>query len=733
MPIQVAAGIGDSEPGYAGAIAKRLLGHGLLVLAACGVFGPPACPALEAGRYDFQTCHARWNDAELSLGNAHVQRVWRIRDGLLTATSFRDLDAGVEWLARPAARPAPYPPNLLPAERRTVTITARGGRSAPVEAESLVVELVAAGRATLRYRFQIFPAARGIMVQFTAAGTEAAPQAMAGPKAAEIATGIELRPQAVVAADSGDSLEDLELAPPHLRFTQVTVIDQTDNHNELVSERDWLLMPNEAPLQLPGNLFYVENPLTGGGLLFLKQGPLPHARPQKSDWDVLVVASRRRLRFAGQGYPFVLLAYSGGRDGRIAALQAYQRQLRVYDPGRDGMFLSNTWGDRSRDARINEAFILKEVEAGARLGVDVVQIDDGWQKGRSANSARGKGVWNGYWAADANFWQPDPQRFPHGLEPLVKAARQRGMKFGLWFGPDSSHDAANWRRDADWILHLHRVVGIDYFKIDSVKATTTAAETNLHRFFDRVLRESAAQVVFDLDVTAEIRPGYFGAPGVGPIFVENRYTDFHRYWPHQTLRNLWMLAQYVDPLRLRIELLNNARNARNYPDDPLAPARYRPDCLFAIAMFANPLGWFEVSNLPEDYVASVAKLVRVWRRERGALFAGQILPIGSAPDGVSWTGFASIAADRGSGYLLLFRELNRSAQWQVDLPMLDRASYAVEVLAGEGSAEVASGKLKASIPQPLAYLWVKVRSADPGRSQAATGLLPSSAGAARVP
>jgi len=143
MPIQVAAGIGDSEPGHAGAIAKRLLGHGLLVLAACGVFGPPACPALEAGRYDFQTCHARWNDAELSLGNAHVQRVWRIRDGLLTATSFRDLDAGVEWLARPAARPAPYPPNLLPAERRTVTITARGGRSAPVEAESLVVELAA--------------------------------------------------------------------------------------------------------------------------------------------------------------------------------------------------------------------------------------------------------------------------------------------------------------------------------------------------------------------------------------------------------------------------------------------------------------------------------------------------------------------------------------------------------------------------------------------------------------
>ena len=328
------------------------------------------------------------------------------------------------------------------------------------------------------------------------------------------------------------------------------------------------------------------------------------------------------------------------------------------------------------------------------------------------NSARGQGVWNGYWAADPHFWQPDPQRFPHGLEPLTKAARDRGMKFGLWFGPDSSNDAGNWARDAARILELHRSTGIDYFKIDSVKAVSTAAEANLHRFFDRVLGESAGRVVFDLDVTAEIRPGYFGAPGVGPLFVENRYTDFHRYWPHQTLRNLWMLAQYVDPLRLRMELLNNRRNARLYADDPLAPSRYRPDCLFAVAMFSNPLGWFEISNLPEDYVAAVSKLVRVWKAERGRLLGGHILPIGDPPDGVSWTGFASIGDDRRGGYLLLFRELSASPRRQFELPMFAGESYGVEVLGGRGSADVADGKLSVVIPEPLDYLWVKLQSAD---------------------
>jgi alpha-galactosidase len=696
-------------------ILRSLFIQSLVTLVATGVLRPVPCTAEGSGSLDFQTCYARWSNTELVLGNAHVKRVWRIRDGLLTATSLHDLDSDTQWLAKPAARPAPYPAAAVPDERRQVTITAQGGRASPVEAESLVVTMVATGRTTLNYRFQIFPHARGVAIQFAADGIAAGAAPVARKETAATATGIELA-KAAMAADAGDSLEDLELAPTHLRFTQATLLDQTDNHNELVFEKEWLLMMNEAPLQLPGNVFFVENSLTGAGLLFLKQAPLPHARPQKSDWDALVVAGKRRVRFSGQGYPFVLLAYAGGRSGRIEALQTYQRQVRSYDPARDGMLLSNTWGDRSRDARINEAFILKEIEAGARLGVDVVQIDDGWQKGRTANSARGKGVWNGYWATDPLFWQPDPQRFPHGLEPLVQAARRQGMKFGLWFGPDSSHDAANWNRDAAKILELHRTQGIDYFKIDSVKATTTAAETNLQRFFGRVLQESAGRVVFDLDVTAEIRPGYFGAMGAGPIFVENRYSDFHRYWPHQTLRNLWMLAQYVDPLRLRMEFLNNTRNVQLYPDDPLAPVRYGPDCLFAITMFANPLGWFEVSNLPEEYVASVSKLVRIWKRERSTLFGGSILPIGSSPDGMAWTGFASVAPDRRGGYGLFFRELNKSPDFQIDLSLFAPGAYAVDVLAGSGTARVDAGKLSVRIPEPLQYLWIRLRATDAIRS-----------------
>ncbi len=474
---------------------------------------------------------------------------------------------------------------------------------------------------------------------------------------------------------------------PHLRLTQIEFKDQTDVHNELVHEREWLLHPAEK-LALCGNLFVLENTLLGEGTVYLKRGPLPHARPEPGavdfSWRDDMVTLHRN------GYEWVQLPFTGGRFGAQRALQNYQREVRPFVPGRDGLFLSNTWGDRSRDARVNEEFMLLEIEAGARLGVEVIQIDDGWQKGRTANSAEAGGVWIGFWAANAQFWDVNEERFPNGLEPLIEAARQRGMQFGLWFAPDSADDFANWERDADAILGLHRELGVNYFKIDGVKAETSTGEANLRRFFETVLRESNHRVIFDLDVTAEIRPGYWGSMDTGPLFVENRYTDWHRYWPHFTLRNLWKLAQWVDPARLRFEFLNNARNAQLYANDPLAPATYAPDYLFATVMFSNPLGWFEVSNLPQSYIESVAPLVEIWKQHRDAIFGGTIYPIGSAPDGTGWTGFVSIAADGESGYVLIFRGLSQAAhepEEGVNLVTPPIEGYGkVQVLSGEGWA-----------------------------------------------
>ncbi len=687
----------------------------------------------------FGPCLARFDGGELVIGNGLVTRRWRVDNGLLTATSLKIGDR--EWVAR-SGPPAPVPPHALPAERRTVQFFARSGRCGPTEEPSLAVELLADGPSChITYRFQVFAGSASVTMQLAVrqAGEAAATQSLAQASAAAAApTGIELA-QAVDPKDPippGDCMENFAPSGMHLRLTQVTLVDQTDGHNELVFEKEYLLHPSEATLAMSGNLFLLEDPVSGEGLAFVKLAPLPASRAVKSDCDFRAycgsgfawgvgsdfgpghpawpLAYRISLGghgmgpLGGEGDRWATIAYHGGRCGAAEALQRYQRQFRTYEPSRDGLFLSNTWGDRSQDKRMAEAFVLGEIEAAARLGVDVVQLDDGWQKGRTSNSATPGGVWLGFHAAEPRFWDTHPERFPRGLAPLVEACARHGLGLGLWFAPDSADDFTHWRRDADVILDYHRRCGINQVKIDGVKAHTRASQDNLRRFFDRVLEESAGRVAFDLDVTAETRPGYFGLMHTGPIFVENRYTDWHRYWPHHTLRNLWKLAQYVDPRRLRMELLNTARNPHLYAGDPLAPARYRADYLFASVMFANPLGWFELTNLPAEYVQEAAPLVRLWKQHRANIFRGTTWPVGAAPDGASWTGFLSMADDRREGYLLAFREQNDRSTAIIELPMLGQNEYRCEVLHGAGTASIAGGRAAVAIPRPLDFIFTQV-------------------------
>lgn len=510
---------------------------------------------------------------------------------------------------------------------------------------------------------------------------------------------------AVVGASSADGVSlqtdaHLErMTARHVRVVAYDLVDQTDEHVELVHSREWLIGRIERQTNITASVWAVEDQMSGRGVAFVRCAPLPHARvdPTAADFgfkareSIENGVSGRWLKVYDTGYPFVRLPYEGGAVGRTKALQDWQRSVRSYVPGRDGLLLCNTWGDRNRDARINEGFLLDEVKAAAALGVEVLQVDDGWQSGKSMNSAfaKGKGAWNGYWAVSPDFWVPDPKRFPRGLSFVTKAAAERGVRFGLWFGPDSSNDAANWERDADWLLKLHRECAVDYFKLDSMKTTGKLSLSRQKKLFDKVMSESGGRIVIDMDVTAEKRPGYFGMMSAGPLFVENRYSDYITYYPHLTLRALWSLSAVVDPIRLRMEFLNPLRNRDKYGDDPLSPAAYPAETLFAIVMPASPLGWFEVQNLDPATVAAWKPLIAAWKRERDAMADCNVLPVGHCPDGFSWTGFVfTPRTDGRPGYGLFFRELSQDERFDFDFRRYIPKASKATVLSPRGKADL---------------------------------------------
>ena len=242
-----------------------------------------------------------------------------------------------------------------------------------------------------------------------------------------------------------------------------------------------------------------------------------------------------------------------------------------------------------------------------------------------------------------------------------------------------------------------------------MKLVTPLALERNRMMFDLMQKESNGAMVFDLDCTAEIRPGFLGLIDVGPMFVENRYTRKPIYWPHHTLKNLWDLSHLIDPVRLRMEFNNPDTNYDKYGDSPLCHGNYRPDALFATVMAASPLAWMELSDVSEKSVAALAPLVKTWKAERARWHGGVIHPVGSRPDGVSWTGFVSESADGNGGYALLFRELSDSPVFALDLKPVFGGSPLREasVIGGRGAARIDGRILTVSIQEKLDFVWVK--------------------------
>ena len=190
----------------------------------------------------------------------------------------------------------------------------------------------------------------------------------------------------------------------------------------------------------------------------------------------------------------------------------------------------------------------------------------------------------------------------------------------------------------------------------------------------------------------------------GPLFVENRYSDYITYWPHLTLRALWSLSAVMDPIRLRMEVLNPLRNREKYGDDPLAPSAYPAETLFAIVMPASPLGWFEIQNLDPATVAAWKPLVSAWKRERDAMADCNVLPVGSRPDGVSWTGFVfTPRADGKPGYGLFFRELSADEHFVFDFRRYLPKASKVTVLSPRGKADL--NRVETSVRD---FVWVRL-------------------------
>ncbi|MBR4901531.1 MAG: alpha-galactosidase [Victivallales bacterium] len=613
----------------------------------------------------YKDCYASWTENTIVIGNQLIERRFQWCAQGLVCTATVDKASAKEWQGEEP-----------PAVTTDVTIECAVSENDGLSAKHLLLTATERqGGGVIETKLGVYPMLPFIILERRCKGLKPS----AAKRVEETGgTGNENAvAKNVVEAATLDRIDNVPLNVRHLKLKAIKLFDRTDLNDCLATEEKFHLYPG-CSFSARGNVFLFDNYVKGNGLLVVKDSPTHLYQLLEND-DSLRVRGTRNADIVGAGLHGDIDAGEwcqlygttvgvGDSDKLLSEYRKLYAAQYIASGFKEPFIMSNTWGDRSQDSRVCEEFMLKEIEAGAKLGVDIIQIDDGWQKGVTINSKVKKSdIWEGYYAADPDFWTVNPMRFPNGLKPLVKKAAEHGIRFGLWFAPDSSHEFANWRRDVETVLNLHRMYGISSFKLDSVNLLSKKAETNYLNFLTVVERESRNRIALNLDCTAQNRQGYVMWKQFGTLFVENRYTDWCNYFPHNTLKNLWMLSQFIPPRKFQFELLNNSRNDEKYGDDPLRPAMYDITYEFASVMVANPLVWMEMSNLTDKLIASLQKLISVYRDVRKDFFDAEIYPIGEQPDGCSHTGF-QIVVDGKKGYLLLFKEIDAIAKHVYRLP-----------------------------------------------------------------
>ncbi|MBQ9357840.1 MAG: alpha-galactosidase, partial [Prevotella sp.] len=142
--------------------------------------------------------------------------------------------------------------------------------------------------------------------------------------------------------------------------------------------------------------------------------------------------------------PHLAMAYSD--EGMSGVSRAFHRWARTEGMLHRGMntgdILLNSWEGIYFD--INEERITRMMDDIASFGGELFVMDDGWfgQKYPRNNDSSSLGD-----------WQADTNKLPQGIGALTAAARQRGIKFGIWIEPEMTNTVSElYERHPDWVL-----------------------------------------------------------------------------------------------------------------------------------------------------------------------------------------------------------------------------------------------------------------------------------------
>jgi alpha-galactosidase len=142
--------------------------------------------------------------------------------------------------------------------------------------------------------------------------------------------------------------------------------------------------------------------------------------------------------------PGFLLTYSSEGKGQASRnFHSWGRNYGIIDGHKERSVLLNSW--EGVYFNITEDKMLGMIDDIAALGGELFVMDDGWFGEKYPRNDE---------TTSLGDWGVNPRKLPGGLDPLIKRAGEKGIKFGIWLEPEMVNEKSElYEKHPDWVIH----------------------------------------------------------------------------------------------------------------------------------------------------------------------------------------------------------------------------------------------------------------------------------------
>ena len=140
---------------------------------------------------------------------------------------------------------------------------------------------------------------------------------------------------------------------------------------------------------------------------------------------------------------FIFTLSNQGSSQGSRNLHEWARNYSLKDGKGTRLTLLNNWENTGFD--FNQEILANLMKEAKHLGVDMFLLDDGWFGNKYPRKDDHSGLGD---------WEVTHSKLPGGVPALVKAAKEAGVKFGIWIEPEMVNPKSElFEKHPDWAIH----------------------------------------------------------------------------------------------------------------------------------------------------------------------------------------------------------------------------------------------------------------------------------------